>query len=229
MSDIYICNWEDCVFEGYKKDAIRHVIMQHAPLNEVPFHCNLCSYRATNMKALNRHANTFKKHIELSNTLEGSDEQYFINSYNPYNVTWGNKSKDISMKSFLEEIVEEIVIEEIVEEEMVEETVVSSSCQTEDTYATVRDLKEEMFVLKGSHQVQMNQMADYIVRLERRLNAAEKENNCLKQELKIQDPFIQGFEEMWDDTKRHSNKRLNKENICETPVKKIKSVVKKLF
>ena len=54
-----------------------------------------------------------------------------------------------------------------------------------------------MFALKGSHKSEMNKMADYISRLERKLDQKDREIENLRRQLGENDPFIQCFEEMW--------------------------------
>ncbi|CAC5373042.1 unnamed protein product [Mytilus coruscus] len=88
MSD-YICNWDNCKFEGTKNLAIRHVIITHAPPEEVPYFCTLCSFRATNLKAFERHLTTFRQHILLEKE-NSQTKEYLQISTESYNVTWGN-------------------------------------------------------------------------------------------------------------------------------------------
>ncbi|CAC5391611.1 DTL [Mytilus coruscus] len=83
----------------------------------------------------------------------------------------------------------------------------------------------------------MNNLADYIVRLERKLSANDNEILNLKRKLKSNEPFIQGFNEMWEDQVREKKEqrdrkredwrrgRVAKENMepFSPPSKKIKN------
>ncbi|CAC5384823.1 unnamed protein product [Mytilus coruscus] len=96
MSD-YICNWSNCEFGGSKNLAIRHVILCHAPQQNVPYFCTLCSFRATYMKAFNRHHTTFGPHVLLAKENPQSND-YLDKSSDLYNVTWGNRHCDLTLK-----------------------------------------------------------------------------------------------------------------------------------
>lgn len=62
MSD-YICNWDNCQFEGPQNLIIRHIILKHAPTEKVLYFCN---FRATNLNAFERrHITTFRPHLLL--------------------------------------------------------------------------------------------------------------------------------------------------------------------
>ena len=224
MSDvIYRCLWEKCLYEGCRSDAVRHVMMTHAPLDECPFYCNLCSFRATSWKALQKHTKTFRRHLEL---LDGSDDraEYLQKAKKSvYNVTWGTTTSDLMEKDA--EIIEEFQIVNVKEDMGIFDKIDFGTQTVQSNYRSEQKLKEEIFVLKGQHKVEMNRMADYISRIEKRLKEKEmevrqKESEIedLKVQIRRRDPFVRGFEEMWEELKENS-----------PPTKKRKSVVKRLF
>ncbi|CAC5382091.1 unnamed protein product [Mytilus coruscus] len=71
----------------------------------------------------------------------------------------------------------------------------STASQTEEN-------NENIEKLKTKHKREMNNLAEYIVRLEKKLSARDQEIFELKRELKCDKPFIQGFNEMWEDQGR---------------------------
>lgn len=56
--------------------------------------------------------------------------------------------------------------------------------------------------LKMQYNKEMHKLADYIVRFERKLSAKDHELLDWKGNLKSNEPFIQGFNEMWKDQVR---------------------------
>ncbi|CAG2229203.1 unnamed protein product [Mytilus edulis] len=117
-----------------------------------------------------------------------------------------------------------------------EVVVQTTATQTDDKYDDHEDLKKQ-------HNKEMNNLADYIVRLERKLPTKDHEIMQLKRQSKNNEPFIQGFNEMWEDQVREKKVqrdrkredwrrgRVAKENMepFSPPSKKIKSLMKKLF
>ncbi|CAC5368138.1 unnamed protein product [Mytilus coruscus] len=77
-----------------------------------------------------------------------------------------------------------------------DETIIESSAsQTEENNETTEKLKTK-------HKREMNNLAEYIVRLEKKLSARDQEILELKRQLKCNELFIQGFNEMWEDKVR---------------------------
>lgn len=216
----FLCNWENCQFQSFnKKTAIKHVIINHADLPNVPFYCNLCGFRGMSMNLLRKHIHTYKPHIQIKDkNCDINDEQHFKMAKVPYNVTWGQGDHtDLVLRDVMAtktadtiEISEEIITIPIDETEVIR-------------------LKEEIATLKAQQQVKDDKFGNYVQRIEgrlaRRVDDVEKlkEELCdkdkeiyrLKSEIRSSDPFVQGFEELWEDTS--------------PPKKKIKSVVRKLF
>ncbi|CAC5391627.1 unnamed protein product [Mytilus coruscus] len=158
MSD-YICNWDNCKFEGTKNLAIRHVIITHAPPEKVPYFCTLCSFRATNLKAFERHLTTFRQHILLEK--ENSQTNEYLQSYN---VTWGNRNCDLTLKNekylYPEPNIVPVLLEINEDYTVYNETIIESTAsQTEEN-------NENIEKLKTKHKREMNNLAEYIIRLE---------------------------------------------------------------
>lgn len=219
MSDLYCCRWEECAFEGKRGDAIRHVLLNHAPLEQVPFYCSLCKFRATSIKAFRRHFKTFKQHRECLAGEEDREDEYKCCAEMVYNVTWGSFKSDLVEKGT--EIVEEIEYMNVAEDMNIFNTVntLTLGTQTEGApFKSNQELKEEIFVLKGAHQNELNKMADYISRMEKRLQEKDKELKTkldqkdweieeLKVQIRRREPFVRGFEEMWEEMKSPSPKK----------------------
>jgi len=251
MSDIYNCNWKDCVFEGTRTTGIPHVIIQHAPFNQVPFHCTLCGFRGTSEKALVKHVKTYKNHILLTEQLDDKADinQYLNRSKCVYNATWGFETADLVQKQDSTENNEadhnhalQIMVDER-ESELFSETVVvevaEMATQTEKNLE--EKLRKDLEKLKEEHKKELNKLADHLSRVQRRLRNKEDEVVELREEIKTKDPYVQGFNEMWEDQckendkKRHNGRReewrrekIGKENF-EPAAKRFKSIVKKLF
>ncbi|CAG2204249.1 unnamed protein product [Mytilus edulis] len=156
MSD-YICNWDDCEFEGQMNFAIRHIILTHAPPDKVPFFCKLCQFRTTNLTDFERHIATFRSN-HLLETENVKHQDHIQTAGECYNVTWGNQPTTVPV--LLEVNEDYIVYNEVV--------VQTTATQTDDKY-------EDHGNLKKQHNKEMNNLADYIVRLERKLSTKDQE------------------------------------------------------
>ena len=90
MSDIYTCNWKDCLQEGKKREIIWHILRDHIEERRVPFHCTLCHYRAGTFRILERYVQSYGPHLELMRKNEGEMlENFLIVSEDPYFVNVG--------------------------------------------------------------------------------------------------------------------------------------------
>ena len=103
------------------------------------------------------------------------------------------------------------------------------SAQTEDCYQGYKELKAEMNVMKGAHAAELKRFGDYIARLEHKLKMRDELISTLRHELhRKQEPFMQGFEEIWSNEKRKHQH--SPENSSSPSSKRVKSVVvKRLF
>lgn len=189
MSDIYRCNWTECLVEGGKRDIIWHITMNHIDEAQVPFHCSLCHFRASNYRTLQRHCSTYRPHIELQDG-KNDDRTCLIKSTNPYFVKLGS-DKSTCDAVFLQDIYEPVL--DIIEES-VEFNYLDNSCRTDENYESCRNLKAEMNVMKGTHQVELNKFANFIARKEDEVTKKEEENSKLKQTNKQQDIKIRCLE-----------------------------------
>ncbi|CAC5418225.1 unnamed protein product [Mytilus coruscus] len=77
---------------GEKGRVEAHIWKHHIPLNESPFFCSLCLFRATREGEIRRHVMTFPSHLLQKNKLMASnkfvgDEYYLKKSSNPYHLT----------------------------------------------------------------------------------------------------------------------------------------------
>lgn len=68
----YVCRI--CLAEGSsvvdrKGRMISHIMKQHIPLDEVPFYCSLCLFRATDQKSLMAHVQNYSRHVKLARDL----------------------------------------------------------------------------------------------------------------------------------------------------------------
>jgi len=249
MSDVYRCNWTDCLGEGGKREIIWQVIMNHIDEEQVPFHCSLCHFRASNIRTLERHCSTYRPHIQLQDG--NNDEKIFlIKSTNPYFVKLGSNISTcdavLENTELLQDIHEPVL--DIIEES-VEFNYTDNSCQTYETYESSRSLKAEMNIMKGTHQVELNKFANFISRKKDEITKKEGENSKLKQQIKQQDSKIRCLEREirhkdndleilrrklrdgnmdWERRRRCMFVEDDKEND-ETCEKKMKSIAKRLF
>jgi hypothetical protein len=238
MSDIYTCNWKDCLQEGKKREIIWHILRDHIEERRVPFHCTLCHYRAGTFRILERHVQSYGQHLELMGKNEGEMlENFLIVSEDPYFVNVGTDTStcDAVLKIMNETSTTESEIE-VSEIEIIEFShefdICDVSCQTEDNYETN---KAEINVLKGAHQAELNRFADFIARKEQKLSQVDEENNKLKFSLKERDDKLRVLERY----NRHKyreivalRRKLREADFREIdtpPAKKFKSIVKKLF
>jgi (p)ppGpp synthase/HD superfamily hydrolase len=197
MSDIYTCNWKDCLQEGKKREIIWHILRDHIEERRVPFHCTLCHYRAGTFRILERHVHSYGQHLELMGKNEGEMlENFLIVSEDPYFVNVGTDTStcDAVLKIMNETSTTESEIE-VSEIEIIEFShefdICDVSCQTEDNYETN---KAEINVLKGAHQAELNRFADFIARKEQKLSQVDEENNKLKFSLKERDAKLRVLE-----------------------------------
>jgi len=236
MSDIYTCNWKDCLQEGKKREIIWHILRDHIEERRVPFHCTLCHYRAGTFRILERHVQSYGPHLELMRKKEGEMlENCLIVSEDPYFVNVGTDAStcDAVLKNMNEKPTTESEI--VIIESSHEFDICDVSCQTEDNYETYKDLKAEINVLKVAHQAELNRFADFIARKEQKLSQVDEENNKLKLSLKERDDRLRVLERY----NRHKDReiealrrKLREADFCEVdtpPTKKFKSIVKKLF
>ena len=246
MSDVYRCNWTYCLVAGGKREIIWHVIMNHIDEEQVPFHYSLCHFRASNVRTLERHCSTNRPHIQLQND-NNDDNIFLIKPKNPYFVKLGSNIStcDAVLENIehLQDIHEPVL--DIIEESL-EFNFMENSCQTNETYESSGNLKAEMNVMKGMHQVELNKFASFISRKEDEITKKEGENSKLKQQMKQQDSKIRCLEREIRHTDNDLRKTLRDGNMnserrrrymfaeeykendepCE---KKMKSVAKRLF
>ncbi|VDI29924.1 Hypothetical predicted protein [Mytilus galloprovincialis] len=71
-----------------------------------------------------------------------------------------------------------------IREDSGEFNITDTSCQTEETFITFRELKAEVNIMKGSHQAELNRFGDYIARLEKRLKMKEEEIKSAERKLR---------------------------------------------
>ncbi|VDI55278.1 Hypothetical predicted protein [Mytilus galloprovincialis] len=96
----------------------------------------------------------------------------------------------LSYKPHLEKMeelgIQSKVVESIIEirEDSGEFNITDTSCQTEETFITFRELKAEVNIMKGSHQAELNRFGDYIARLEKRLKMKEEEVKSAERKLR---------------------------------------------
>ncbi|CAG2216577.1 unnamed protein product [Mytilus edulis] len=186
MSEIYNCNWTDCLYEGNKRDTIWHILLSHVQEDQVPFHCNICHFRGNTRRNMDRHILSYKPHLEKMEELGiQSSNNCIIKSANPYFVKLGtDTSCDATYKdqSYIVTEVVESIIE--IREDSGEFNITDTSCQTEETFITFRELKAEVNIMKGSHQAELNRFGDYIARLEKRLKMKEEEIKSAERKLR---------------------------------------------
>jgi hypothetical protein len=235
--------------KGGKREIIWHVIMNHIDEEQVPFHCSLCHFRASNFRTLERHCSTYRPHIQLQND-NNDDKIFLIKSKNPYFVKLGSNISTcdavLENTELLLDIHEPVL--DIIEESL-EFNFMDNSCQTNETDESSGNLKTEMNFMKGMHQVELNQFANFISRKEDEITKKEGENSKHKQQMKQQDSKIRCLEREirhkdndleilrrklrdgnmnWERRRRYMFVEEDKENDepCE---KKMKSVAKRLF
>jgi len=246
MSDVYICNWSGCLMEGKRKDMIWHVTMDHLEEERVPFYCTLCHYRARKKGMFYRHCSSYKPHRDLmADNQDKSEKDFLKETKNPYFIYLGTDVN--ACDALLKKSADTLDLE--IRADSNEFSLIDEECQTEDTYQGYRELKAEMNVMKGTHQVELNKFADFISRKEIELRKREEEIKSLTRKLKERDDNIRVVERQnrhkdqeietlrrklrnneLEFTRRRSfnySDEVDKEN--DEPPKKIKSVVKRLF
>lgn len=118
--------------------------MNHIDEEQVPFHCSLCHFRASNFRTLERHCSTYRLHIQLQDG--NNDKIFLIKSTNPYLVV--KLGSNISTcdavleNTELLQDIHELVLDNI--EESVEFNYMDNSCQTDETDESSGSLKAEM-------------------------------------------------------------------------------------
>ena len=129
--------------------------------------------------------------------------------------------------AIVEEIVEIVNIPQLVGEG--EDTNIDDINSTENEKdSQIQELKRELNVMKGAHAAEMKRMGSFVERIEARLDRRNKEIEKLREEFKRQEPFVQGFDEMWEREKARPKRPVFIDENS-PPKKKIKSVVRKLF
>lgn len=249
MSDVYLCNWADCLETGKRKEMIWHVTKVHIREEQVPYYCTLCKFRSRSEGALQRHCKSYKPHVEMMANHSPEEEQTFlVVSSNPYFVNLGTdtiKCDAIRQNNMEERLNLELYVDSS------EFIYVDQSCQTDDTYRSNQELKAEMNIMKGTQKVELNRFADFISRKETELSKREDEVKALSIQMRQKDDQIRILERQnrhkdteietlrrklriqeQEFTKRRAftliQAESEKENESPCP-KKIKSVIKKLF
>ena len=150
--------------------------MNYIDEEQVPFHCSLCHFRASNFRTLERHCSIYRPHIQLQNG-NNDDKIFLIKSKNPYFVKLGSNISTcdavLEKTELLQDIHEPVL--DIVKESL-EFNFMDNSCQTNETDETCessRSLKVEMNVMKGTHQVELNKFANFISRKEDEITKKE--------------------------------------------------------
>jgi len=223
MSDVYVCNWADCVFEGKKKQIVWHVTLTHVPEERVPFHCTLCKYRGRNLRALQRHVTDYRPHEEKMNVEDDVNANYLVVSQHPYFVNLGiDNNCDGILKSAKDAI--------IIEVETNEFDYIETETQTEENFQEYKELKAEFNVLKGTHAAEQNKLADHLVRVQNKLSNTIKEKDdairILERKLRHKDNEI---EELRRKLRQREHTWIEQNADDEPSPKRVKSVVKRLF
>ena len=189
-----------------KKNAIWHFIRMHIPVEQVPFSCSLCGYRAKKLQQLQNHVKGYSTHYMRKLTCpDMRDEAFFMQSKNPYRVNIG---QDIVMQ--IEEkqsVVEVEKNEETVQEEKREEEkdVRDEECvQKKDLLQKALDIcdinEESMFV--PDYQEEEELEAEKVVVVQRTEGSMQTEEVETKEESMQTDVMW----EEWERKKKMENK-----------------------
>ena len=259
MSDVYVCNWNDCLVELNKRDMVHHVLVTHVEEERVPYYCTLCHYRTTTLRLLERHVSTYRKHKDAIADLTDKEQDFLKVSLIPYFVVLGtDRSVDAILKSALPEEAKSDSDGEAedsnsesefqIREFSTEFSFSNTECQTDETFQNYKELKAEINILKGSHQAELNRFADFIARKETTLKHKSDEVKFLKEELVKKDDKVRVLERNVrhkdneieslrrklrfyenQDYQLYKNNKRFDSERDEPEKKKMKSVVQKLF
>ncbi|CAC5418719.1 unnamed protein product [Mytilus coruscus] len=193
MSEIYNCNWADCLYEGKKRDTIWHIIFNHVQEVQVPFYCNICHYRGNTRRTMERHIITYKPHLEKMEEFNiDSCNSCIIKSVNPYFIKLGtDASCDAIYKDqscIVTQEVEEII--EIMEDSglnrfgsYIARLEQRLKAKEDDVQSAERKLRKGE---EGSKK-QLQEKDDIIRQLERKLRHKDNEVEVLRRKLRIQE------------------------------------------
>lgn len=209
MSEPARCNWENCLYEGPRKDAVFHVILNHVTdVNKIPFYCTLCQFRAKCQKSLDRHVKTYRQHKQLDDGSKSSAE-YLSISKDPYNVTWSKTDSKSDLRilsnsaeeNTVEEIVEIVNIEEIIDFDCSVDKCIDYDCsndeyidcstQTETTCnSEINKLKQELEEEKRKRQQEQLNFGNYVQRLENKIKIRDELISNLRAEIRRNEPMV---------------------------------------
>ena len=77
-----------CGEVGTQRGMVWHFIRRHAPLEQVPFSCSLCGYRACRLGHLKKQFSTFADHKKAAEGISVSDDECIQKAEVPYRVRW---------------------------------------------------------------------------------------------------------------------------------------------
>ena len=223
--------------EAKKREMIWHITLVHVEEPRVPYHCSLCHYRAVNYRALQRHCTSYGPHRDMVERNPDAKD-FLVVSQTPHFINLGTDGKicDGLLKGSANDLdLEEIVIEETSKEF----DFIDMGTQTNDTYVTNKELKAEINVMKGSHQVELNRFGDFIARREEELRRREEEVEQLRRKLKGSEDRVRVLErenrhkdveiEILRRKLRHEGSKREDDDDDDEPRRKVRSIVKKLF
>lgn len=77
-----------CPFKGVKKQAIDHFLKRHTPLEQIPFFCMLCNFKAINQAKWDKHINTWENHAKAAKACKVvlSHESYCKKGVKSFNL-----------------------------------------------------------------------------------------------------------------------------------------------
>ena len=139
-TDIYHCS--KCTYSGTKFNSIKHFLISHVPDNQVPYVCNVCSFKALTEGKWNNHSQTILAMLHEIHSCTVSSCPYRVTvgagkdifkkilnetSHENQAVKINTKPKKLSLdelekeENFIpdyDEIVDEKVVEEVIEDRL---------------------------------------------------------------------------------------------------------------
>ena len=86
-----------CGEGGTQRGMVCHFIRRHAPLEQVPFSCSLCGYRACRLGHLKKHFSIFADHKKAAEGICVSDDKCIQKAGVPYRVRNFNSLGEIRL------------------------------------------------------------------------------------------------------------------------------------
>ena len=166
-------------------------IRRHAPLDQVPFSCSLCGYRACRLGHLKKHFSTFADHKKAAESICVSDDECIQKAEVPYRVRWAGDltilSPEASQAYFSTKVrsakrcaLDDIPIEEDFLPDFLDILIDEPSETMREEIRVLKQEKEEMRRQLAEARKERDQERERRKRAEETLKKADREINRLR-------------------------------------------------